>query len=164
MTSSQKPQKNHSVIPDTVIPRPSPPPIISKTETIPTTTISKNIPNFSSDKISLVVKIEEKLLRVLVNKDATVDDLAKESSKRFFELNDKKPNLQLFDDVGAQLLPTDKVSNLLDLTSSNLRLTSEVTSWIQTPIDDAYEIFCQKMNMLCFIVESMISCFLWTLQ
>ena len=114
MKSSQKPQRNNSSIPDTVIPRPSTPPIISKTETT-STTISKNILNVSSDKISLVVKIEEKLLRVLVNKDATVDDLAKESSKRFFELNDKKPNLQLFDEVGAQLVPTDKVSNLLGL-------------------------------------------------
>merc|ERR1719219_1946960 len=106
--------------------------------------------NLSTTKISLVVKIEEKLIRVLVDKEATVDDLAKESSKRFFELNDKKPNLQLFDEVGAQLVPTDKVSNLLDLTSPNLRLTTEVTSWIQTPIDDAYEIFCQKLDMLCF--------------
>ena len=51
---------------------------------------------------------------------------------------------------GQANTPTDKVSNLLDLTSPNLRLTTEVTSWIQTPIDDAYEIFCQKLDMLCF--------------
>jgi hypothetical protein len=31
-----------------------------------------------------------------------------------------------------------------------LRLTSEVTSWIQTPIDQAYQIFCQKSDMFCY--------------
>ena len=46
------------------------------------TEISQNISisnsnQVSSSKISLVVKIEEKLLRVLVDKEATIDDLAK---------------------------------------------------------------------------------------
>ena len=48
------------------------------------------------------------------------------------------------------LVPTDKVSSLLDVTSTSLRLTSEVTSWFQTPIDEAYEIFCQKLNLVCY--------------
>ena len=29
-------------------------------------------------------------------------------------------------------------------------MTSEVTSWFQTPIDEAYEIFCQKLNLVCY--------------
>ena len=48
------------------------------------------------------------------------------------------------------LVPTDKVSSLLDVTSTSLRLTSEVTSWFQTPIDEAYKIFCQKLNLVCY--------------
>ena len=126
--------------------------LMGEPKTCESTTI--NVPasnlNISSSKISLVVKIGEKLLRVLVDKEATIDDLAKESAKRYFELHDKKPNLQLFDEVGAQLVPTDKVSAILDVTSSSLRLTSEVTSWIQTPIDQAYQIFCQKSDVFCY--------------
>ena len=97
---------------------------------------------------SVIVKIAERPLRVIVDRDATVEDLAKDSARRYFESYDRQPVLKLFDQEGAELHPKDKLLSIVSTCQTRVSFTTEVISWLETPLDEAYQYFCQKMNVL----------------
>ena len=92
------------------------------------------------------VNIEGSLLKVFLKPDAIVEDLALEAARLYFDIYDKKPNLKLFDEMGAELYGKYKMALILS-TSKSITFASKVINWIGTPIDQAYKSFCSKLNI-----------------
>ena len=121
--------------------------------TIPTsaeasTTLPKKAEEQVNKDVNLVlVDIEGERLQVFLPKDATVEELANEAAKRYFDVYDKKPVLKLFDKNSAQLYFKDKVSMVLALANEAI-FRAKVISWTATPIEESYAVFCQRMGSL----------------
>ena len=89
--------------------------------------MNENILNFT-------VKIEDKSLCVLIDKESTVKELAEEASKRYFQLYDKRPKLNLKTlPANSDLIPSDKCSIIYSHCGQTMG--SFVESWNILPCD-----------------------------
>ena len=89
--------------------------------------MNENILNFT-------VKIEDKSLCVLIDKESTVKELAEEASKRYFQLYDKRPKLNLKTlPANSDLIPSDKCSIIYSHCGQTMG--SFIESWNVLPCD-----------------------------
>ena len=99
--------------------------------TLPLIRSNENILNFT-------VKIEDKSLCVLIDKESTVKELAEEASKRYFQLYDKRPKLNLKTlPANSDLIPSDKCSIIYSHCGQTMG--SIVESWNVLPCDQVQQ-------------------------
>ena len=96
---------------------------------------------------TFIIKISNKSIMVPFALSATMADLAQETSKRYFQLYDIRPEL-VFQTVqeGADLAPSESCASMRPLIGKEINAI--IKKWNTTACDESYIEFCEKDSII----------------